>query len=765
MVLVLPLFCLSQSLEDKVSQAKRLQAQSLLGADQMTLDSIVNDKKISGNRSGLKPLPNEKLVLDSLISGPTGYGQESMDDSIFESGHTEANTPDSSLDNKTQTNHRLPRNLKKRIPARYEQRIFRSIDRSTFGSTFGAAGRDYILGPGDQVTVSLWGDKEKEYNLTLSQDGTIFLEGLGLVALGGLNITEAQERLRGKLSKVSSGINRGTSHVEISLGHPGPIKIFVLGEVQVPGGFVFSGNTSVMSAMYFARGPSDIGTIRNLVLNRNGKKYPLDLYKYLIFGERLSPDALQDGDILFASRAEILAEISGDIGRPAVYELKKGEGIKELLTFSGNLNATAATHKMTLKRVFPDGRVDFLDLASPQTYLSGNEKFELQDGDKVLVERSSETSKFFYTVSGPVKYPGTYSSEGISTVKELVKKAGGLKEDAFLGRVHVVRFKPNGSSQLFAYSLDSTAVEAIPLEPRDNVILYSSKEMFLPDSVEIAGAVFEPGKYEFREGMSAKDLVMQAGGFLPHYESGRLVVFRGDPHERKVTQVQLDVEPGLMESREHYFLKPNDFIQVPVDPRWYKKEVVVLSGLFKQPGKYVLLVPGEKLTSVIERAGGFKDEAYITGGRLFRSKDSVGRVGLDFRRAVQNPNSKENIPLVGGDSIFVPERLNTVKVIGEVGFETSVLYKKGASVGYYIDKAGGFTRRSEKDHLVVEYANGETGGDGFFNRKPDAGSVIFVPQGPEPKQVDVIAGINVLLGTLSIGAALLLSIQALSSKK
>jgi protein involved in polysaccharide export with SLBB domain len=201
---------------------------------------------------------------------------------------------------------------------------------------------------------------------------------------------------------------------------------------------------------------------------------------------------------------------------------------------------------------------------------------------------------------------------------------------------------------------------------------------------------------------------------------------------------------------------------VPVNPNWYKTEVVTLDGLFQHPGKYGLLHPGETLADIINRAGGFKDNAYVAGGRFFRSRDSVGRVGVDIKRALESPRSKANIPLVGGDSIFVPERANTVKVMGEVGFETSVLYKDGASALYYIEKAGGFTRRSEKGRVVVQYANGETSRDGYFNRKPDAGSVIYVPQGPEPKPIEWFAGINALLGTAGVIVALILSIQALS---
>ena len=722
----------AQSLEDKVSEARKLQAQSLSGMNKVELDSLVN-MKMTQSGGEQKPKTSETEIMDSLIAGPKSldYGLKDSSGQIS-------------------------------LSKRYDQRVFQNLDRTAFSSAIGAVGREYILGPGDAVTLSLWGDKERQYNLLLNGDGAIFLEGVGLIPLAGMNVAEAEKKIHDRLSRIYSGMNRGTASMNLTVGRSGPKKVFVLGEVKVPGGYVFTGHTSVISAIYFAQGPTNIGTVRNLVLNRSGKKFPLDLYDYLMRGEILKPDILQDGDILFAGRAEILVEINGDVGRPAIYELKKGEGIKDLLTYSGGLNPTAARQKMTLRRVFEDGRVDYLDLSSPQEYLKGKQKFEFQDGDKILVEKSSEASENFYTIIGPVKYPGTYQAEGVTSVPQLIQKAGGLHEEAYLGRVHVVRFHPDGSSNLYSYNVEGSAPDSISLKPRDNVILYSLKDMHSSDSVEIAGAVFKPGRYEYRDGMSVKDLVMQAGGFLPKLELGKALLFRGDLHERKVEQLNIDMDPGLVKSVEPLKLKPHDMVHIPVDPRWYEMETVILEGLFLHPGKYALLYPGEKLSEVIQRTGGFKENAYVEGARFFRKKDGIGRVGVDVAYATRRTRSKANISLLQGDSIYLPERTSTVKVIGEISFETSVLYKNGASVQYYIEKAGGFTRRSEKNRVVVQYANGESSSEGMFTRKPDAGSVIFVPRGPEPKSLDWFGGINAIMGTLGIVLALILSIQAIS---
>jgi polysaccharide biosynthesis/export protein len=747
--LLLSVLAGAATLEDKVTEARKMQAESMLGLDPAAMDSLLAEKKnqkrpASGTKNGEIP---EGMLLDSMLTGPVSL--DSMDGRRPESTYVDSNG----------VRHVLRR--PPAVPKRYEQRIFQNADRSLFSSAGGATGREYVLGPGDAVTVSIWGDKEKEYDLVLNRDGKVFMEGIGQVALAGHNLDQARQVLKQRLSKVYSGINRGSTSLEVSLGRVGPMRVFLLGEVKLPGGYVFSGNSSVLSALYYAKGPTDIGTVRNLQLTRSGNKFQLDLYKFLLRGETLSPQSLQDGDVIFAGRAEALVEINGDVGRPATYELKKGEGVKELLEFAGGLNATAAAHKLTLQRIFPNGKPGYLDLSQPQEYLSGKAKMDLQDGDKIVLEKSTEMAKNFLTISGPVKYPGTYEATGVTSVVNLVAKAGGLREDAFLSRIHVVRYNPEGSSKLFAYSLDSTVLDSIPLQPLDNVLLYSLKDMYIPDSVEISGAVFVPGRYEYREGMTVKDLIMQAGGTLPHHESGKALVFRKAERHHFVDQIDLHTNSSSSKNEIGFRLDPNDFVQIPIDPNWYKKEIVSLEGLVLHPGKYSLLYPGEKLSSVVARAGGFKSSAYVEGGRFFRTKDSVGRVGVDLSKAIEKPKSKSNIPMVSGDSIYIPERLNTVKVIGEVGFETSVLLKDGAAVPYYIESAGGFTRRSEKNRVVVQYANGETSRDGYFNRKPDAGSVIYVPQGPEPKPVDWFTGLNALLGTAGVAAAVILSIQAI----
>jgi hypothetical protein len=239
--LVLGILALSsaQSLEERVQMARRLQAQTATEADSRTLDSLIRERRKAANeRQGLRsPLgpgieQSDFGMSDSLLAGPTDTGMQ-----YLAAGDTLV------LRDSLGLRRRIPA---KPVPKRYEQRIFAKVDRSAFSAARGAAGRDHVLGAGDQIIVSLWGDREREYDLTLNAEGKVFLEGVGLVPLAGRNLNEAQAALKERMARIYSGINRGTAHVDVSLAKAGPIKVFVLGEVKLPGGFVFTGNTSVL---------------------------------------------------------------------------------------------------------------------------------------------------------------------------------------------------------------------------------------------------------------------------------------------------------------------------------------------------------------------------------------------------------------------------------------------------------------------------------------------------------------------------------------
>ncbi|MBO7131115.1 MAG: SLBB domain-containing protein, partial [Fibrobacterales bacterium] len=273
------------------------------------------------------------------------------------------------------------------IPRRYERRIFQGEQSSLFSSTTSMVGGDYPLKGGDALSITIFGGVEKQIETTIGPDGFATIEMAGRVSLSGKTLEAATAAIKQALGRSISGLNSGSSQISVTLASLSPVKVFVLGEVEVPGGYVFHGNTNVLLALYLARGPSPIGSVRRMQLVRDGKSSEVDLYEYLFRGNMAdSGGVLHDGDVIVLPRAEALVEVQGDVGREAVYELKEGEGMHELLFYASGLNPTAADQSVVVERLLEGGRRDYLTIEPARTYVdSASAPYPLQDGDVVHV--------------------------------------------------------------------------------------------------------------------------------------------------------------------------------------------------------------------------------------------------------------------------------------------------------------------------------------------------------------------------------------------
>lgn len=650
---------------------------------------------------------------------------------------------------------------KKKVPRhsvarRYELTVFETANSSIYGSTTSGVNGDYPIKAGDKLVLTLWGEVEKEYPITVNNQGKVTVEGVGMVGLNNANLAEAEAILKGKLSRIYSGILRKATFVNLRVEELSPIKVFILGEVSKPGGYVFHGNTSVFQALYQAGGPNEKGSVRMVQITREDTVFQLDLYQYLMYGKKPEPSVLLDGDVLFLPRASILAEAKGDVGRPAIYELKPGEGVTELLEFAGKVNPTAADQGMVVERLFSGGRKDFNSIAAPKAYAVGGEKYPLQDGDVLQVFQSAEPSSLSVTILGSIKYPGTYQFLEGMLAPDLVKVAGGPTEQTYEGRIQVLRPVAKGGYNLFSQSLTGPG---IALKARDTLIVYSARDLHKTDSVTISGAVAKPGSYEFYEGMTAKDLVLLAGGFTPQREEGKLRLDRLNATGRGThTQVLTIADNYDAEASGSAIpLKPWDHVEVPVNPDFHRPEKVVLHGAFRKPGTYNLLHPGETLSELVKRSGGFQDEAYLDGAQFYRhalvrdTLDTLGQIGLDLQKALKG-DGRNNVQLQHGDSLYVPILKVSVRVTGEVGFPTNVLWRKGRPADWYVSQAGGFNLYSDPDRVMIKFANGSIVLASQADRDPDPGSEIIVPykKPPEPVQwTQVVSAFGTILTALA----------------
>ncbi len=671
------------------------------------------------------------------------------------------------------------------IPARYERRLFRGTQASQFSSTTNRVSADYPIKGGDGLVLTIWGDIEKQINLTVAPDGTVVVEGGGKVAVGGMTLEQASKAIQQAMGRVYSSLRRGTAQLSLTLSSLSPIKVFVLGEVEVPGGYVFHGNTNIMLALYLANGPSPLGSVRHIQLVRDGKSSEIDLYEYLFKG--IAPaegGVLRDGDVVVLPRAELLVQVDGDVGRPAIYELKKGEGVRELIGYASGLNPTAASQSAVLERLVEGGRRDYLNLKPVRDYLDSTaENYLLQDGDFLHVPSSTLDPRNNITVLGAVLYPATYQySEGM-TVEDALAVAGGAREDAYLGRVQVLRSTAESQSALFSEAVGKGA--AMALSPSDTLIVYSKKSLSSCDSVSVTGAVMSPGVYPYYVGMTVKDLILLGGGFRADRFRGEVRLERRVADSREIEVQDLKIDDDYEANDLNLTIRPFDRLVVPFDPNWYTQEVVHLNGAFKKPGEYALAHSGERLSSLLKRAGGYQSEAYLEGATFYRhvrkmdlplerSKvdssdsttyfrvDTLVQIGFDLRQALSG-NEEHDIPLQHGDSIWLPRQMISVEVSGAVGAPSHVLWRKGEDPEYYIARAGGLTRQSDVNHIFVIYANGEKATINHLPRDPDPGSKIIVPQRPQPKETDWLRVIASVASILASFAAVALAISKINN--
>lgn len=627
-------------------------------------------------------------------------------------------------------------------------------DPSLFGAqSFGPVPGDYLLGPGDQIAVDVWGEVEFRHERVVDRDGTILLPKGGRITCANRTLEEVTQDIREQLSRSYSGIDPdgegGTTFVEVNLGRLRAIRVFVVGEVSRPGGYELTSVSTIFTALFAAGGPGPQGSMREVHLMRGGTEVgTLDLYDYLTRGDRSGDEILRGGDTVFVPPRQTTVRITGGVRRPRTYELLSGEGVRDLIRYAGGFTADANTDLVHVERIVPPGerRSDQPDRVQRDLDLREKKKHLLLDGDVVRVDRIPERLVNWVEVQGNVKQPGRYEYREGATVVDLVRRAGGLWEDTVLERAVLDRIRPDGSFSSREIRLGAQmrgAVEALPLEPRDTLRIYSIWDLQDRFQVHISGEVRQPGSFDWREGLKLRDVVLKAGGLresadILHAEVARL---HGSavrdrridvPPERTVDILHVELGADWLEDDEVFLLEPHDRIAIRRLPWWQLQRTVSLRGEVLYPGQYVLESPDERLSSVITRAGGLKPTAYAEGARLVREKDGIGNVALDLEKALEDPGSDQDAVLEQGDDILVPTQQNVVKVVGAVNYPTSIVWENGKGFGDYVGRAGGYADGADKWKSHVVYANGMSEGINRFWFDPDVkpGSTIVVPTKP-----------------------------------
>ena len=651
--------------------------------------------------------------------------------------------------------------------------IFRNSDLTFEPSMNIATPTDYRLGPGDQVVIEVWGASEANITQKVTPDGYISIPDIGPVAVNGLTVQAASERIRGKLSKIYSGMKTAnvdlSTNVKVSLGQIRTIQVNIMGEVARPGTYALSSFSTVFHALYKAGGISELGSLRNIKVVRGGRTVAtVDVYDYIINGRSHSDIRLQEGDVILASPYDALVLIQGKIKRPMYYEMKSSESVLTLINYAGGFTNDAYSSAVTVER--NNNKEKTICTVDDMNY----GVFKVKDGDIVSIGAILDRYDNRVEIKGAVYRPGFYAmGNDISTVRDLIQKADGLLDDAFTNRAVLHRENPDKTLEVISVNtkgiLNGTEPDIL-LQKNDILFIPSIYDLEAKGTLEIVGEVFSPGVFPYAANTKLEDLIIMAGGLTEAASTVRVDVTRrlNDAKSTKKTKdisktFSFSVKDGfVVEGEPGFILEPYDQVFVRRSPGYSQKINVTINGEVEFEGNYALNVRNERLSDVIKQAGGLTEFAYLEGARLERQltyeeylqakelmamitsnnkvegNDSIVvpevtrtyPVGIDLVEIMKNPHSEIDPVLQDGDVVIIPQLMTTVSVSGSVRKPNTVVYNPTMKLKDYISEAGGYAERARKSGTFILYPNGHIKelGKSASAKEIIGGSKIIVPQ-------------------------------------
>ena len=721
----------------------------------------------------------------------------------------------------------------------------------------------YVVGPDDELRLTVWGATEFQYELRVDIEGRTNIPNIGLITVAGKTLKELRTSLKLRLAQSYAGLVKTppTIFMDLTVTRYKPIEIFVLGEVSSPGAYTVTSNATLFNVLYAVGGPTTAGSLRDVRIIRDGQVLrALDFYDLLLDGVLAENIPLLNNDRVFIPPRNNEIRIQGPVKRPAIYELKDGEDFQDLLRFTAGLQPEIYTDRFQINRIIPmEERSDasrareILDF-NLNDVLTGNIPITLVDGDRIQLFSITDINDQVVEINGAVDQPGTFElNQELQTIRDLILAADGLSENAYLGQAELIRtnddltqsyftvnlaeaisgneaenmmlqrrdlltiytlddirqiglvsvvgyirnpasypwrenlrvydllFKAGGlfdaeyleqvhldRADLIRRNVDGRTTEVISfnleealqeegfgleiLQPYDNIRIYPNTVQLITDKfVIIEGAVKNPGRYTYDEGMSLEDLLLKAQGFNENAFIGRVEITR---IEEPITNQQKakpiihnlinnskeqfqfysnDLFWSLMDNAAQFNLKHMDRVYVRINPNFEFQQTVLVNGEVEFPGSYAILSSNESLRSVIERAGGLTDEAYSKGSSVIR--DSI-KVIIDFDDNLVS--LKNDFLIQAGDQINIPKKPRVVLITGNMVMNGFIEYEPGKRIKYYIDRAGGLQPNTSK-YLQLTQANGavfRVKRKGLFKNNPvvDEGAIIHAIFEQEPER-------------------------------
>ena len=655
-----------------------------------------------------------------------------------------------------------------------------------------ATPQNYLVGPGDQIIVDVYGASQRTVSETVSPDGTITIPGYGPILLAGLSVSAAKEKLRSTL-----GSRYASSRINMTVGQTRSILINVMGEVKVPGTYTLSAFATVFHALYMAGGINDLGTLRNIKVFRGGHQIStVDIYDYILNGRMTGNVRLQDNDVIIVGPYDALVEIEGNVKRPMFYEMRKNESVSTLLKYAGGFSGNA--YKKSVRLLRKTGRlksvynVEEFDMSS----------FQVDDGDVVSVDSILDRYENMVEVKGAIFRPGLYQlGNEINSVRSLIQHAEGVTEDAFTNRGVMHRLKEDRTLEVIPVDVKGILAGTspdIPLKNEDVLFIPTQSDLQQQRTLTIHGEVMYPGPYQYADNETLEDLILQAGGLTDAASTAKVDVSRRivDPKATTSSKViaktySFSLKDGfVIDGTPGFVLEPYDEVYVRRSPGYQAQRNITVSGEVLFEGEQTLSSKTQRLTDAIKAAGGVTPEAYVKGARLERrlndderarrsfllkqlqsqisGSDSVAMnqldlgdtytVGIYLDKALENPGSEYDVVLREGDNLIVPEYNGTVKISGNVMYPNTVVYHAGKNYKYYINQAGGYGNHAKKSKTWVIYQNGTMAQVGH-GAKIEPGCEIVVPTKPKSDPARAQQWVSIAQSVFSMAAMVTILIK------
>ena len=647
-------------------------------------------------------------------------------------------------------------------------------------------GSDYVIGPGDTFVVYIWGKIIQDtFSLTVDRDGKVSLPKAGTVFVWGLKFSEAEKIIKTLLLQ-----NYSNFSINVTLGKLRTIRVFVLGEVFKPGGYTISSLSTIFHGLYEAGGPTKVGSFRKIKLIRDNKEFStVDLYDFLLTGEKGQDAKLQSGDTIFVPTIGRVVAVRGSVKRPRVYELSGESKLSQVIKMAGGITPSGYLNRIQIERIVNNEKKSIFDYEIRNLdSLAHDKDVTVNDGDMISIFPINKKKYGYVSISGNVNMPGEYELTQGLTVKELLGKARGILPGTYLPRAEISRYKDEKTKEIIAFDmgklLAGDKAENNVLQEWDQVIVYTLSNVIPVQNVQISGAVNKEAKMELTDNMKISDLIFKAGGLNPtamldNAELYHMVVGK-EPEIKKVNLRKILIEKN---AGEDIILQGNDHLFVREDISWTRKKSVSLTGEFKYPGVYVADY-NESVSSLIERAGGFTEKAYLSGAvftresartsqqkamsrylerlqaevyqekanvearsasdpdakraaeqisnkeniaKLYASIEVPGRLIIKIEDMKTFKNSKYDILLEENDALYVPQIPSSVNVIGSVYNSSSIIFEPNKNISFYIDKVGGTTKDANRGEVYVIRASGEVDKNNAWGTEVAKGDTVVVP--------------------------------------